>query len=132
MRKAVLEGMSFCMVLLLGLCADGLAERPGGLVVLLVGMLLSGVPLILSQLWDFGHRRKRTGRTRRAGQIGQRWPIWGKRMPWVQAAHKRVWQIRKRLRIWGKKKAAGVVATPQRQVKRSNHATISRLHFTEA
>ena len=41
MREAVLEGMSFCMVLLLGLCADGLAERPGGLVVLLVGMLLS-------------------------------------------------------------------------------------------
>lgn len=132
MREAVLEGMSFCMVLLLGLCADGLAERPGGLVVLLVGMLLSGVPLILSQLGGFGHRRKRAGRTRRAGQIGQRWPIWGKRMPWVQAAHKRVWKIRKRLRIWGKKKAAGVVATPQRQVKRSTHATISRLHFTEA
>lgn len=132
MREAVLEGMSFCMVLLLGLCADGLAERPGGLVVLLVGMLLSGVPLILSRLWVFGHRRKRAGRTRRAGQIGQRWPIWGKRMPWVQAAHKRVWQIRKRLRIWGKKKAAGVVTTPQRQVKRSNRATISRLHFTEA
>ena len=132
MREAVLEGMSFCMVLLLGLCADGLAERPGGLVVLLVGMLLSGVPLILSRLWDFGHRRKRAGRTRRAGQIGQRWPIWGKRMPWVQAAHKRVWQIRKRLRIWGKKKAAGVVATPQRQVKHRRESNISRLHFTEA
>ena len=56
MREAVLEGMSFCMVLLLGLCADGLAERPGGLVVLLVGMLLSGVPLILSQLGGCGHR----------------------------------------------------------------------------
>lgn len=132
MREAVLDGMSFCMVLLLGLCADGLAERPGGLVVLLVGMLLSGVPLILSQLGGFGHRRKRAGRTRRAGQIGQRWPIWGKRMPWVQAAHKRVWQIRKRLRIWGKKKAAGVVTTPQRQVKHRRKSNISRLHFTEA
>ena len=132
MREAVLEGMSFCMVLLLGLCADGLAERPGGLVVLLVGMLLSGVPLILSRLWGFGHCRKRAGRTRRAGQIGQRWPIWGKRMPWVQAAHKRVWQIRKRLRIWGKKKAAGVVETPQRQVKHRRESNISRLHFTEA
>lgn len=60
MREAVLEGMSFCMVLLLGLCADGLAERPGGLVVLLVGMLLSGVPLILSRLWDFGHCKNTT------------------------------------------------------------------------
>ena len=46
MREAALEGMSFCMVLLLGLCADGLAERPGGLVVLLVGMFLSGVPWV--------------------------------------------------------------------------------------
>ena len=102
MRESVLEGISFCLVLGLAVCADGLAEQPGGLGALLVGVLLSGVPLLLIRLVGTGGRRKRAG------------------------------QIRKRFRIWGKKKAAEVVATPQRQVKQSSHATISRLYFTEA
>ena len=102
MRESVLEGISFCLVLGLAVCADGLAEQPGGLVALLVGVLLSGVPLLLIRLVGTGGRRKGAG------------------------------QIRIRFRIQGKKKAAEVVATPQRQVKQSSHATISRLYFTEA
>lgn len=47
MRESVLEGISFCLVLGLAVCADGLAERPGGMVALMVGGLLSGVPLLL-------------------------------------------------------------------------------------
>lgn len=108
MRESVLEGISFCLALGLSVCADGLAERPGGLVVLLVGVLLSGVPLLLIRLVGTGRRRKRAGQTRKAGQIGQRWPI------------------------SGKKKAAEVVGTPQRQVKHRCKSNISRLYFTEA
>ena len=102
MRESVLEGISFCLVLGLAVCADGLAERPGGMVALMVGGLLSGVPLLLIRLKRTGRHRKRAG------------------------------QIRKRFRIWGKKKAAGVVATPQRQVKHRRKSNISRLYFTEA
>lgn len=108
MRESVLEGISFCLVLGLAVCADGLAEQPGGLVVLLVGVLLSGVPLLLIRLVGTVRRRKRAEQTQKARQIGQRWPI------------------------SGKKKAAEVVATPQRQVKQSVQASISRLYFTEA
>lgn len=108
MRESVLEGISFCLVLGLAVCADGLAEQPGGLVVLLVGVLLSGVPLLLIRLVGTVRRRKRAEQTQKARQIGQRWPI------------------------SGKKKAAEVVATPQRQVKHRRKSNISRLHFTEA
>lgn len=108
MRESALEGISFCLVLGLAVCADGLAERPGGMVALLVGVFLSGVPLLLIRLVGTEGRRKRAEQTQKAGQIGQRWPI------------------------SGKKKAAEVVTTPQRQVKQSSHATISRLYFTEA
>lgn len=102
MRESALEGISFCLVLGLAVCVDGLAERPGWLVSLLVGVILSGVPLLLIRLKRTGRHRKRAG------------------------------QIRNRFRIWGKKKAAEVVATPQRQVKQSVQASISRLYFTEA
>ena len=108
MRESVLEGISFCLVLGLVVCADGLAERPGGMVALMVGDLLSGVPLLLARLGGTScHRRRargphKTGQTRSSG------------------------------RILGKKKAAEVVTTPQRQVKHRRKANISRLYFTEA
>lgn len=102
MRESALEGISFCLVLGLAASADGLADRSGGMVALLVGVILSGVPLLLARLVGTGGRRKRVG------------------------------QIRKRFRIWGKKKAAEVVATPQRQVKHRRKSNISRLYFTEA
>lgn len=108
MRESVLEGISFCLVLGLAVCADGLAEQPGGLVALLVGVFLSGVPLLLARLGETGGRRKRAGQARKCGQI------------------------RQRCRILGKKKAAEVVTTPQRQVKQSVQASISRLYCTEA
>lgn len=108
MMESALEGISFCLVLGLAASADGLADRSGGMVALLVGVILSGVPLLLARLGGTSCRRRRargphkTGQTRSSG------------------------------RILGKKKAAEVVATPQRQVKQSSHATISRLYFTEA
>ena len=108
MRESVLEGISFCLVLGLAVCADGLAERPGGMVALLVGVILSGVPLLLARLGGTSCRRRRARGPHKTGQT----PSSG--------------------RILGKKKAAEVVATPQRQVKQRSHATISRLYFTEA
>ena len=108
MRESVLEGISFCLVLGLALCADGLPERPGGMVALMVGGLLSGVPLLLARLGGTSCRRK-----------------------WARGPHK-TGQTRSSGRILGKKKAAEVVATPQRQVKQSVQASISRLYFTEA
>ena len=108
MRESVLEGISFCLVLGLALCADGLPERPGGMVALMVGGLLSGVPLLLARLGGTSCRRK-----------------------WARGPHK-TGQTRSSGRIWGKKKAAEVVTTPQRQVKQSVQASISRLYCTEA
>ena len=109
MRESALEGNSFCLVLVLAACADGLADCSGGMVALLVGgVLLPGVPLLLARLGGTGYRRRRargphkTGQTRSSG------------------------------RILGKKKAVEVVTTPQRQVKKSGQASISRLYFTEA
>lgn len=37
MRESALEGISFCLVLVLAACADGLADCSGGMVALLVG-----------------------------------------------------------------------------------------------
>ena len=100
--------LACCLVLGLAASADGLADRSGGMVALLVGVILSGVPLLLARLGGTSCRRRRargphkTGQTRSSG------------------------------RILGKKKAAEVVATPQRQVKHRRKSNISRLHFTEA
>ena len=108
MRESALEGISFCLVLGLAASADGLADRSGGMVALLVGVILSGVPLLLARLGGTSCRRRRargphkTGQTRSSG------------------------------RILGKKKAAEVVATPQRQVKQSSKANISHPYFIGA
>lgn len=83
MRASILEGVSFSLMLGLSVCADSIAERPGGLLALSIGALLCGVPLILAHLGGSGHRRGQAGRHTRKG----------------------------------KKKAAEVVATPQRQMK---------------
>ena len=105
MRASTFEGAAFCLILGLGACADGLAEAPGGMAVLVGGVAVSGL------LVQAAHTRVR--------QTG-----------W--AAAQKAGQIRLRWRIWHKKKAAGVVGTPQRQVKHRRKSDISPLHFIGA
>lgn len=102
MNGAALEGAAFSLILGLGACADSLAEAPGGMAVLVGGVAVSGMMVHLA-------------RSR----------VWG----WERTLTR---QIRIRVRIWAKKKAAEVVTTPQRQVKQSGKASISRPYFIGA
>lgn len=98
-----MEGAAFCLILGLGACADGLTEVSGGMAVLVGGVAVSAL------LAHLAHSRA-----------------------WERETRKKDGQIPKRLGIWGKKKAAEVVTTPQRRVKQSGHASISRPYFTGA
>lgn len=102
MNGAALEGTAFALILGAGACADGLAATPGGMAVLVGGVAFSGLLVHLAR--SRAWERKQT-LTR---------------------------QIRIHVRIWAKKKAAEVVATPQRRVKQSSKANISRPHFIGA
>ena len=115
MKASTLEGAAFCLILGLGACADGLADAPGGMSVLLGGVALSGalVHLAHSRAWD--RERDRTEAPESPGSA-----------PAIPLHHGR------KKPTEGKRKAAVVVATPQRQVKQSNHANISRPYFTGA
>ena len=113
MNGAALEGAAFSLILGLGTCADGLATTPGGMAVLAGGVAVSGllVHLTRSRAWEWGQATALEHRQR-----GQHIPLHrGRQRP-----------------SQGKKKAAEVVATPQRQVKQSSHATISRPYFIGA
>ena len=102
MNGAALEGAAFFLILGLGTCADGLAATPGGMAVLAGGVAVSGLLVHLARSRAWERERTLTR------------------------------QIRMRVRIWAKKKAAEVVATPQRQVKQSSKANISRPYFIGA
>lgn len=130
-----MEGAAFCLILGLGACADGLAETQGGMAVLVGGVAVSAllVHLAHSRAWD----REQT-EAREAGQIGKRGRIWqtGRGQTAARKGKQRGQLVplrrdKQRL-VQGKKKAAEVVTTPQRQVKQSVQASISRLYFTEA
>lgn len=113
MNGAALEGAAFFLILGVGACADGLAETPGGLAVLLGGVAVSGllVHLARSRAWERGQATALEHRQR-----GQHIPLHrGRQMP-----------------SQGKKKAAEVVTTPQRRVKQSTQASISRPYFIGA
>lgn len=62
MKASTLEGAAFCLILGLGACADGMADAPGGMAVLLGGVALSGalVHLAHSKAWDRERERDRT------------------------------------------------------------------------
>lgn len=130
-----MEGAAFCLILGLGACADGLADEPGGMVVLAGGVAVSAllVHLAHSRAWE----RERT-EARETGQIGKRVPIWqtGRGQAAARKGKQRGQLVplradKQRL-VQGKKKAAEVVATPQRRVKQSSKANISRPYFTGA
>ena len=108
-----MEGAAFCLILGLGACADGLAEAQGGMAVLVGGVAVSAllVHLAHSRAWE----RERT-EARKGKQRGQLVPLRADKQRLVQ----------------GKKKAAEVVTTPQRRVKQSSKANISRPYFTGA
>ena len=115
MKVSTLEGAAFCLILGLGACADGLADAPGGMAVLLGGVAFSGVLVHLahSRAWD--RERDRAEAPESPGSA-----------PAIPLHHER------KKPTEGKRKAAAVVTTPQRQVKQSTHANISRPYFTGA
>lgn len=135
MRSSTLEGAAFCLILGLGACADGLAEAPGGMAVLVGGVAVSALLIHLahSRTWE----RERT-EAREAGQIGKRGRIWqtGRGQTAARKGKQRGQLVPlrrdKQGLVQGKKKAAEVVATPQRRVKQSSQASISRPYFTGA
>lgn len=112
MNGAALEGAAFFLILGLGTCADGLADKPGGMAVLAGGVAVSGllVHLARSRAWEWGQA------TALEHKRGQHIPLHrGRQRP-----------------SQGKKNAAEVVTTPQRQVKQSGKASISRPYFIGA
>lgn len=115
MKASLLEGLSFFLMLGICVCVDGLVDTPGGIVALWCGIALSGVLVHLAHLTPRKRTQSRTG---------------AHRTPWsAQTAplhHKRKKPAK------GKRKAAAVVTTPQRHVKQSTQAIISRSHFIEA
>ena len=135
MRSSTWEGAAFCLILGLGACADGLSESPGGMAVLVGGVAVSAllVHLAHSRAWERGRTE-----ALEAGQIGGRVPIW--QTGAGQAAARKGKQrgqlvplrTDKQRLVQGKKKAAEVVGTPQRRVKQSSKANISRPYFTGA
>ena len=108
-----MEGAAFCLILGLGACTDGLTEVSGGMAVLVGGVAVSAllVHLAHSRAWDREQTEARKGKQR-----GQLVPLRRDKQRLVQ----------------GKKKAAEVVATPQRRVKQSSKVNISRPYFTGA
>lgn len=113
MNGAALEGAAFSLILGLGTCADGLAATPGGMAVLVGGVAFSGllVHLAQSRAWVREQTEAQNGK-----QPRQLVPL----------------RTDKQRLVKGKKKAAEVVATPQRRVKQSSKANISRLYFIGA
>lgn len=108
MKAPALEGAAFGLILGVGLCADSLAGTPGGVAVLLGGVALSGLLVHLAR--SSGRRAARSA------------PKITRAVPLVSCENRPA---------EGKKKAATVVATPQRQVKHRRQANILRFYFTE-
>lgn len=113
MKESTLECAAFCLILGLGACADGLADATGGMVVLMGGVALSGalVRLAHSRAWD-----------------RERDPAEATEAPRSATAILLLYERKKPSE--GKRKAAAVITTPQRQVKQSAQAIISRPYFT--
>ena len=49
MKASTLESLALCLILGVGVCADSLAEAPGGMAVLLGGVALSGILIHAAQ-----------------------------------------------------------------------------------
>lgn len=114
MKVSTLEGLAFCLILGVGVCADSLAETPGGMVVFLGGVALSGI------LIHAAHPNVHTQERDRSKARGTH-----KRGPVVPL------HFKNKRPSEGKRKAAAVVGTPQRHVKQT-HKSISHPYFTGA
>ena len=114
MKASTLEGLAFCLILGVGVCADSLAETPGGMVVFLGGAALSGILIHVAHSNVHTKERDRV-QARSAHKHAPVVPLHS------QTKHPSE----------GKRKAAAVVATPQRHVKQTRKS-ISRPYFTGA
>lgn len=114
MKASTLEGLAFCLILGVGVCADSLAETPGGVVVFLGGVALSGILTHVAHSNVHIQERDRV----QARSAHKHAPVVPLHSP--RKHHPK-----------GKRKAAAVVATPQRHVKQT-HKSISRPYFTGA
>ena len=112
MKQSTLECAAFCVLLGVGLCADGLGDTPGGWYIMAGGVAVAVALYYAGQHVAYGPQRKGT-RRRRKRRSGQDSPE----------------HARSKLPAEGKKKAAAVVATPRRQVKQSDKAIISHPYF---
>ena len=100
MTAAALESTAFFLILILSACADSLGETPGGMAVLAGGVALSGLMIHIAQTRDLPQERA-VRSPHKACKSSSTSPL--------RMEHKRPPE--------GKKKAAAVVATPQRQTK---------------
>ena len=57
MTADALEGVAFCLILMLGACADSLGETPGGMAALVAGVALSGLMIYIAQSRDLPQER---------------------------------------------------------------------------
>ena len=113
MKQSTLECAAFCVLLGVGLCADSLGTTPGGWYIMAGGVAAALALYCAGQHVGYQPERERT-RGRRKRRSAPDDPEYTR----SQAAAQ------------GKKKAAAVVATPQRQVKQSAQAIISHPHFS--
>ena len=114
MTAATLERAAFCLILILAACADSLGETPGGMAALVGGVALSGLMIYIAQTRDFPQERA-ASKPHKARKSNSPPPL----------------RLEHKCPPEGKKKAAAVVATPQRQVKQTRKS-ISRPYFTGA
>lgn len=108
MKTSTLEGLAFCLILGVGVCADSLAETPGGMAVFLGGVILSGI-LIHAAHANVYNQERDHAQARNAHKRAPAVPL--------HSPRKRPSE--------GKRKAAAVVVTPQRQRK-----TEAQIYFT--
>lgn len=112
MKQSTLENTAFCLIMGVGLCADSLGSSPGG------WYIMAGILAVAVILFEVGQH---------VAYLPERERTQGRRKH--RSAPGDPEHTRTKMPAQGKKKAAAVVATPQRQVKQSSHAIISHPYF---
>ena len=128
MKQSTLECAAFCVLLGVGLCADGLGDTPGGWYIMAGGVAVAVALYYAGRYAAHEARRKRTRSRRKRRSARSQTGVPGKTEPLSHGGA--VTAPLTGAPIEGKKKAAAVVATPRRQVKQSDKAIISHPYFS--